>query len=373
MKILINQFLSSNHSWSICGQNIARSLIKKGHDVDLFSTNGIQYFPEDLKPNLIGYLENNTNLNGRRPDKEYEMQFSYTAMKNFPLYLSHGSKNRFGQYCYEWSGKNALPEGFAKNYKYCDKLLPPSRYAYDVFKDSGIPESHMEIIPHGIDIYKFNSVEPYPLNVPQKMRVLVNIAQPHLRKNLRGLFCAIGKAFTKNDDVCFILKVVDKKPTQPFEVLFQGELNLFKKAFPNHPPIKIIKDFIPNIESLYKACNVTFTLSHCEGFWIPGLESLAAGHITIAPRHGGQLDFLNDDNSLLVEGVEESAPSAALYWQQKQGLKWFAPTVSSAVKQLQRCYQEFDQLKEKFASAMKSTVDKHSWDIITDKILSLVK
>lgn len=372
MKILIKQFLGKNHSWAICGQNIARSLIKKGHTVHLFSTDGVQFLPEDLKPYLIGHYDNN-QLIGNGPDNQYDSQISYTAMKNFPVYLQHGSQNRFGIYCYEFSGRNALPEGFAKNYKFCDKLLPPSRYAFDIFKDSGVPESHMEIVPHGIDVSKFESVDPYPLNVPQKMKVLINIAQPHLRKNLRGLFCAIGKAFNKNDDVCFVFKIVDKKPSQPFEVSFNAELNLFKKAFPNHPPIKIITNFIPNIESLYKACNVTFSLSRCECFHFPSLEGLAAGHIVIAPRHGGQLDFLNDDNSLLIDGVEEPAPPAALYWQSKMGTNWFAPSVSSAVKQLQRCYKEFDQLKEKFASNAKAVVDIHSWDKATDKILSLVK
>ena len=54
MKILIRQFLGKNHSWSVCGWGIANSLISKNHHVDLFSTDGIENLPANLKPNLIG-------------------------------------------------------------------------------------------------------------------------------------------------------------------------------------------------------------------------------------------------------------------------------------------------------------------------------
>ena len=63
MKILWNGFASRNHSWSLVAQNICRSLIKFGHQVDIFSTNGIKYFPQDLKNNLIGYTEESVNMN----------------------------------------------------------------------------------------------------------------------------------------------------------------------------------------------------------------------------------------------------------------------------------------------------------------------
>src|ERR1700686_1206574 len=101
MKILIRQFLGGkNHSWAHFGFGIARSLVNLGHDVHLFSTDGTKHLPSYLLPNLIGWTEENqTEVFGRMPDKEYDCQISYTCMKNFPHYLSSGSKNRFGIWC----------------------------------------------------------------------------------------------------------------------------------------------------------------------------------------------------------------------------------------------------------------------------------
>ena len=96
MKILIRQFLGQQHSWSVTGWGIASSL-KKKHDVHLFSTDGIKNTPNYLKNNIIGYTElNSQKVYGKLPDNNYDCQISYTAMKNFQPYLSHGSKNRFG-------------------------------------------------------------------------------------------------------------------------------------------------------------------------------------------------------------------------------------------------------------------------------------
>jgi len=53
MRIVIKQYLGNNHSWAVCGRGIARSLAKK-HQVDLYSTDGIEHLG-DLKKNLLGY------------------------------------------------------------------------------------------------------------------------------------------------------------------------------------------------------------------------------------------------------------------------------------------------------------------------------
>ena len=113
MKVCWMGFLGKSHSWSIVGQSICRELIKLGHDVHLFSTNGLQYFPEDLKQNLIGYVEENSkNVTGRLPDKIYDVKLSYTCPINWQNYLN-GGKNKLVCWVYEWL---IYPYGFAKNH-----------------------------------------------------------------------------------------------------------------------------------------------------------------------------------------------------------------------------------------------------------------
>jgi hypothetical protein len=75
MRIKIQQFLFGKvHSWSLVGQNIGRSLIKLGHNVEFISTDGIvdEYIPTDIKP----FVKTD-------PSGIYDCQISYTAPTNW--------------------------------------------------------------------------------------------------------------------------------------------------------------------------------------------------------------------------------------------------------------------------------------------------
>jgi len=362
VKISIQQFLGELHSWSIIGQNIARSLIHQNHTVHLQSTNGLLHFPDDLKPYLVENFDN-----------DYDLELSYTAMKNFPVYLNHSQKSKkFGIWAWEWAGKNSLPDGFAKNYKYCHRILAPSNFVKQTFIDSGVPEEKIIVIPHGVNVDKFETTQPLQIKTNKQTKILLNIAQPHLRKNLPGALEAFGKAFTNKDDVCLILKVVDKEPKLPFDVSFNSIFKTFQQKYKNHAEIKVIKEFIPDIEGLYKSCDILFSLNHCEGFYMPGLEALAFGLVNVCSNYGGQLDFLNNTNSLLVDGSIEKANPKSMYWQSKPSL-WFVPDINDAANKLQYAVNNLNDLKQKVKLQQQDVIQKYNWNNITQQILQLSK
>jgi glycosyltransferase involved in cell wall biosynthesis len=375
MKILVRQFLGKNHSWSVCGWGIATSLIKQDHEVHLFSTDGIVHLPQSLKNNVIGYTEENApNLVfGRVPDSDYDCQISYTCMKNFPHYLGSGSKNRFGIWCYEWAGKNVLPNGFAKHYKSCDYLCPPSNFAKQVFIDSGISEQNIKVIPHGINVEEYGGTSTIKLPTDKKFKLLANIAQNHLRKNIPGLLEAYGKAFTNKDDVCLILKAKDKPIKSPFEVSLKSCLNNFSDKYPNHAEVKIFSDFVDDISSLYRSIDAVYSLSHCEGFYFPGLEGLAAGKLSLVPGWGGQLDFLNKTNSLLVDGKEVRADPKSMYWESKNNAIWFQPSIEDAANKLCHAYHNYEQLNCEVEKQKPTILSNYSWNNIVSQFLQLCR
>lgn len=337
-------------------QNICRALIKRGHDVHMFSTNGLDLFPEDLRPNL------------RVLDGEYDMQLTYTAMRNFSQYLSHGKKNRFPIWNYETT---VLPQGFAKHYKYSDKMLPSSNFSKEIFANAGIPKEAMVVVPHGIDPSKFESAGAYPLKTKKSFKLLANIAQPHLRKNIPGLLEAFGKAFTKKDDVCLVLKVVDKPPSQVFEVSFAEIFGDFKRKYKDHAEIEVLSNFIVDIEGLYKSCHAIITMTHAECFWLPGLEAMAAGNLVIAPNYGGQLDYMNRDNSLLIDGKVGRADQRMQYWTQSPYAAVFNPDVDSAVDMLRFSFNNYENLMKDFRPNMKKVAEAFTWDNAAAQILRL--
>jgi len=380
MRICWFGFLSKNFSWSIVAQSLSREFLKMGHTIDLFSTNGDSHFPEDLKPYLKGSIEEGVKyspelinkINGSL-DKSYDMQLSYTALRNFSHYFVRGDKNRFGIWNYETT---VLPPTFAKYYKFVDKVLPSSNFAKKIFVDNGMPEEHQSVVPHGIYLERFRSLGKYPLKTKKKYKILVNIAQPHLRKNIPNVFKVYGKAFTKKDDVCLVLKISRKSPQSQIRtssVPFNDIYRDFCSEYKNHGEIEIIDHFIPDIEPLYNACDIVFSMSHAECFWMPGLEGFGANKIVIAPRYGGQLDFMNDDNSVLIDGKEIRADMKMQYWEPSPYAKVFAPDVDKAVQSLKDVVSNYDDYHAKFSPKMQELVIDYTWEKAAQKIINLCK
>jgi glycosyltransferase involved in cell wall biosynthesis len=379
MKICWFGFLSKNFSWSIVAQNLSRELIKMGHEIDLFSTNGLDHFPDDLKPHLKGSFEeyaeiNQSNFNEIITSKlnaTYDMQLSYTSLKNFPLYFIRGDKNRFGIWNYETT---ILPKSFAKCYKSVDKVLPSSEFSKKIFSDNGIPADNQVVVPHGIFTERFRTLGKFPLKTTKKYKILVNIAQPHVRKNIPNILKAYGKAFTKKDDVCLVLKVSRKSPQEktasiPFNTIYSD----FRREYKNCAEIEIIDYFIQDIETLYNACDVVFSLSNCECFHMPSLEGVGANKIVISPRYGGQLDFLNDDNSVLIDGKIVRAPDSVQYWEPSPYASMFEPDVNKAAQALKDVINNYDDYYKKFSPKMIEIANEYTWENAAKKIVRIAK
>lgn len=371
-------FLGKNHSWSIVAQNIARQLINMGHKVDLFSTNGTEHFPSDLKPYLKGYIEENTQITtsnfekviGKKLDSAYDMQISYTALKNFPHYFGRGDKNRFGIWNYETT---ILPKTFARCHTSVDKVLPSSAFSKKIFIDNGIPDDKQVVVPHGIEVEKYKTSIKYPIKTNKKYKILANIAQPHLRKNIKGLLKAYGQAFTNEDDVCLVLKISKRRTNAVFEVNFDLLLKEFKQTFKKHAEVKVVDSFIVNIEELYNTCDIVLTMAHAECFWMPGLEGFAANKIVIAPRYGGQLDYMNDNNSILIDGKEIRADLRMQYWEPSPYAKAFEPDITQCVEKLRDVIKNYDDYHQSFTANMQEIVQEYTWKKATQKILDLTQ
>jgi len=375
VKIKFQQFLAGkNHSWAIVAKSLARSFLSQGHQVDLVSTDGPkdlfkqlqegklpQYVPADLASCFV-----------EKPKDNYDLQISYTLPHNFHKYLS-GTGKKFGIWCYEFP---KIPPNLAKYHTAVDLILPPSEFAKQGFLNAGVPESKLKVVHHGIDPWV--PIDPYPLKNKKSFRFFFNLGQSHLRKNIKGTIEAYYKAFTKDDDVCLVAKI--SKPPQgiqayesPNYVLPDKILQELNNQYSNHPVVELITDYVPAIESLYQACQVSYSLTHAEGFYMPGLEAMAAGKMVICPRYGGQLDYCNDDNSLLVEGKVGRCPRAAQYWEDNAKNTWFEPDLDDAAIKLRLAHSQYQELQGKFQPGVKREVESHQWNQIALQIQSIVR
>lgn len=363
MRVKIQGFLfGKSHSWAYVNQNLGRSLLKVGHEVEFVSTDGIkpEHTPEDLKPFIK-----------QMPSGEYDMQISYTAMINFPGFLANGNKNRFGIWCYEFP---VIPKDFIKYYKFADKILAPSKFAKDIFVNNKIPESNLAVVPHGIHLDQFLNKNKFPLKTQKKLKFLIPLGQPHIRKAITETIEAFYKAFTNKDDVCLVAKVPNKSEKhQPFEVDVKSIIHKLNQKYKNHPEIELINTYVPNMVTLFNACDVIYSLTHAECFFMPALEGFAADKLVVVPRHGGQLDFCNDNNSILISGKEVRAPAEAQYWTPSTFNSYFEANQEEAVEALRKIYNSYSDILNSKLSCMKETVSKYTWDEAVNLILKEVE
>lgn len=373
MQVSFKQFLCRSHSWGNVGTNIAEQMKRLGHEIFLCSTNGYKNFPEDLKSNIVcnkcttpqELSRNLCSLSGN-----FDLSIAYTMMIHFQRYLKYG-RNRFGIWN---SDSNVIPAGYIKNHKFATKILPSSEFARKTFESCGVPKNKLFVIPHGYNDEFVNGKSIYNINTDRKYKILVNIQQAHTRKNIPGILKTFGEAFTNKDDVSLIVKIKDKQPSQIFEISWKTELEKFYKKYKNHAPIIIINNFIDDISSLYRAVDIVFSCSNVEAFWLPGLESIVSGKITIGSGGDsccGNIDFMNENNSLLIKGKMVRAPINYQYWKASVYAEMFEPNIDHAIELLRLSVFEHNNLLEKFRGGISDTIEKYSWSNVANQIIEL--
>jgi len=392
MKVRWHTMGATNHSWSYTAQALARAMKKTEHEIYFKSTNGLEYFPEDLKDILLSgyhghlvqgpteYVDGQGNeiiVTKEQPKPEiedknrpYDLELAYTIFYQYPRRFFPESKCKAAIWNFESS---VLPPGWQYYSRAIDYILPSSQFSYDIFANNGVPKNKMLIVPHGVDQTIFNpNITPFKLKTNKKVKFLHN-AIPHHRKLHERVIKGYIETFTSKDDVCLVLKTqfITPDKTKPFEVDVKSIIENNLKGKKNPPEIEVVNTFIPSMGALYTACDVVISMSATEGFCLPLLEALACEKLVIAPRHGGQLDFLNDDNSLLVDTGEMEAPNSMQYWGVMKGAVVGDPSIENFKELLYHSYKNLDKELKRIKNPAREIVKKFSWENAAQMILDL--
>lgn len=376
-------WLQGGLSWAYVMARLMEAFEDMGHNVYVCSTNGLENNNTFITQEKL--LKSVLELQSFGPGKQaIDIDITYTVPQNFPQRFLQNSKHKCAIYNYEVTYWNPDWKRF---YHLADYYFPSSDFSAEVFYINGVPREKIFVIPHGVDTRNFNpSVPKVKLNTKKKFK-FVTVAEPHYRKNLETLLNAYCEAFTAQDDVCLVLKTklykhadgiydMQKNPKgrKAFEIVI-GDVfkELHKKFGKNIPEIEILHGFVDNVASIYNACQCHVTAAGSEGFGLPLIESMACGLMSIAPRYSGQLDFMNDDNSLLVDHTMRYAKNVEQYWTFNPKSKICEVNKQHLIETMQKAYYEYDSLMEKFGPNMKKTVELFSWERAAKLIVDAVE
>ncbi len=359
LKIRSYSMLGTHHSWAVTMRFLLAEFIKAGHDIYLKSANGKSLIPQEW----YQYLD--------RTCEQADLDIGYSLPRNFKERFRNNSKLKLAIYNYETS---VLPPEWIKLIDLVDYVLPSSNFSKQVFIESGWSEEKCIVVPHGIVLDDFKNQDKFQFNNKKPFRFL-NISIPHYRKNIDILVDAYYSAFAGNNDVCLVLKTSLEKPKRGFrfEADVAKQIVEVQKKHQGRalPMIEIIQERYPSMVPIYNSCQALVSASSSEGFGLPLLEGLAANLVVIAPRCTGQLDFLNDQNSLLVDVKKIKADARYQYWKASPEAETYQPVLEDLSAKMLQSYQDYNNLKRQFSSKAEETVKTFTWENAAKKILEI--
>ena len=159
-----------------------------------------------------------------------------------------------------------------------------------------------------------------------------------------------------------------------------NKINHIKSQFPkdwNLPNVYLLHGSL-STEEMNKLYNhpkvkVFVSLTHGEGFGRPMLEASMVGLPVIAPAWSGQMDFLSQENSILLGGELVNVPRSQ-HWKDIiiPESQWFNVNEQQTYKAMNYCFDNYDEVKEKALNLMKVNRDKFTLGKMSEKLGEII-
>ena len=259
-----------------------------------------------------------------------------------------------------------LPPGWAKALSGVDEVWVPSTFNQATFGHAGVDAGRIQVFPTGIDADRFAPGRVKPLAIADRRGfTFLSVFQWTKRKGWDILLKAYLEAFDRHDDVCLVLRAY---PFRSRHISLRQKIDdfLYQCGRSPHeaPPIILLDQFLPEMDmpSLYAAADAFVLPTRGEGFGLPFLEAMAAGLPTIGTGWGGHLDFMNHNNSYLLDvdglvAIPAEQTSESPFYTPDQ--RWAEPSVQHTAETMRAV---FDHREPARARGTKARADvKRQW------------
>ena len=275
---------------------------------------------------------------------------------------------------------HSIPHGISEGYytvfefdqapKYWEKILAKAKLvltASEYSKNSlatVCDKNKIRVINHGVNpkFTKHGNKLEFNENLP-KFKFL-SVFEWVERKCADRMIKAFTQAFKPTDDVCLILKAVH--PFKPVAL----EINKIAKDY----NVYLMQGYVDDMSTLYRAADCYLSPTGGEGWGETLSEAMACGVPTIGSRNGGNMEFMNDNNSFLVEVDDWTMVGEALGMTNliKPWFKIKPPKIESIVEVMKTVYAGGDEVKKRAKAGEKVGRD-FTWEKAARKIIQHVE
>ncbi|MCZ2341448.1 MAG: glycosyltransferase [Bacteroidales bacterium] len=237
---------------------------------------------------------------------------------------------------YWWWELEAVPEEWRNRGQDVQEIWAPTRFIADALRVLGRPVYPM--LP-GVELGTFSPMGKVAFGMsPNRFTfvVLFDINSRLERKNPLAAIRAFRQAFRLDDPVEMIVKMTPPGLTAP------PGLPAIRAAC-EESRITLIEQQMSREETLafLHAGDCLVSLHRSEGFGLPLAEAMLLGKPVIATGYSGNLDFMNHENSYLVDYYR--TPIVTNDPPYHSGFVWAEPSVEHAAKLMRRVYERRDE------------------------------
>jgi glycosyltransferase involved in cell wall biosynthesis len=255
---------------------------------------------------------------------------------------------------YWWWEVGPPPPSWSAAYEFVDEVWVASQYVYDLIA----PSSPRPVVKLPLPL-----VAPHPeplsrseLGLPEEGFIFLFAYDYHsvyARKNPEAVIDAFTRAFPAGGGAKLVLKCINSgtHPEQHERVLL---------AAGRHPDVVVLDGYVSSAEkdAITARSDCVVSLHRSEGFGLGLAEAMLLGKPVIATRFGGNLEYMNDQNSYLVdyrltevgEGAYPYAPDAS----------WAEPSAEHAAQLMRRVFERQDEARARGELARASMLARHS-------------
>ncbi len=266
---------------------------------------------------------------------------------------------------------DGLPPDWVERCNRMEEIWVPSMFNVETFRKAGVSVPILRL-PEGVDVRRFRpGLPPLLAPSPDGGITFLSVFEWSHRKGWDVLLRAWAQAFGAKDNARLVLRTypinsVEGETSAWIESRIDEFLDSIGSSRADCAPILVLAEQVPEpqMPNLYNSADVYIAPSRGEGWGRPHMEAMACGLPVIATRWGGNLDFMTEDNSWLldIESLVQIDTREEFHFY--RGQNWAEPSVAH-LKRLMRLSASSSELRQLLGKrARKDMEEKWDWGII---------
>ncbi|NIF07909.1 glycosyltransferase family 4 protein [Chryseobacterium sp. Tr-659] len=250
-------------------------------------------------------------------------------------------KNKYNIFYLNWESEY-IPQEYIDNLSFYDEIWVPAQYCKDILAQYlNIP---VHVIPYPIEIEVDDEADQEADTFYQKdafnFFFMFDYNSTLERKNTLNLISAFKKAFEKNDQSVFLTIKTSKSAR------FTKEREQLESSIKGYQNIKIVEQIYDKqtLHKIIRGCDAYVSLHRSEGFGLTMAEAMFFGKPVIATNYSGNLQFMNADNSFLVDFKKTKIDSSIINYD--SNTIWSEPNVDHASELMKMVKENSETVKD---------------------------